>query len=178
MDLAMLAKELTAFLVPFLPFLVKAGEKVAEEAGKKLGGDAWEKAKGLWGKLRSKVEAKPAAQDAVQKAVTRPQDERVKAAVELQVEDILREDTILAAEIARLWEEAKAAGVTVIAIAWLNTVSNSPVVGFRKLIGIGGISVTSSRNGRIVCENTFRRPRISPASDSSETSKSRANAST
>lgn len=47
MDIATLAKEMTLFLTPVLPYLFKAGEKAAEEAGKKLGGDAWERAKGL-----------------------------------------------------------------------------------------------------------------------------------
>ncbi len=52
MDVTTLAKDVAAFLAPFLPYLLKAGEKAAEEAGKKLGGDAWDKAKSLWGKLR------------------------------------------------------------------------------------------------------------------------------
>lgn len=51
----------------------------------------------------------------MQKAVARPQDVRVKAALELQVEDILREDAVFATEIACLWEEAKAAGAMIIA---------------------------------------------------------------
>jgi hypothetical protein len=62
MDVTTLAKDLAVFLSPFLPFLLKAGEKAGEEAGKKLGGDAWDRTKGLWAKLRPKVEAKPAAQ--------------------------------------------------------------------------------------------------------------------
>jgi hypothetical protein len=45
MDITTLAKDVTLFLTPFLPYLLKAGEKAAEEAGKKLGGDAWERAK-------------------------------------------------------------------------------------------------------------------------------------
>ena len=61
MDVTTLAKDLVVFLTPFLPYLLKAGEKAAEEAGKKFGGDAWDRAKGLWAKLRPKVEAKPAA---------------------------------------------------------------------------------------------------------------------
>ncbi|MGE4096293.1 MAG: hypothetical protein AB7G75_36295 [Candidatus Binatia bacterium] len=115
MDIAALTQELSAFLTPFLPHLLKIGEKASEEAGKKLGADAWDKAKALWARLRLKMDAKSAAQDAVQKAVARPQDERVTAALELQVEDIFREDVVFATEIARLWEEAKAVGATIIA---------------------------------------------------------------
>jgi len=44
---------LTNFLAPFLPHLLKLGgdlgEKAAEEAAKKMGGDAWEKAKAIFG---------------------------------------------------------------------------------------------------------------------------------
>ena len=115
MDIAALTQELSTFLTPFLPYLLKAGEKASEEAGKKLGADAWDKAKALWARLRPKMDAKSAARDTVQKAVARPQDKRIQAALELQVEDILREDDVLAAEVARFWEEAKAAGTMIIA---------------------------------------------------------------
>jgi hypothetical protein len=37
-----------AFLAPFLPYLLKAGEKAAEEAGRRLGAAAWEQAQALW----------------------------------------------------------------------------------------------------------------------------------
>lgn len=40
MDIATLAKDVTLFLTPFLPYLLKAGEKAVEEAGTKLGGEA------------------------------------------------------------------------------------------------------------------------------------------
>jgi hypothetical protein len=33
MDVTTLAKDLAVFLIPFLPYLLKAGEKAAEEAG-------------------------------------------------------------------------------------------------------------------------------------------------
>ncbi len=115
MDIAMLAKDVAALLTPFLPYLLKAGERAAEETGKKLGGDAWEKAKALWGKLRAKVETRPAAQEAVQDVADHPDDEDAQAALRLQLRKILAEDEALAAEVARLWQETEAARVTVIA---------------------------------------------------------------
>jgi hypothetical protein len=115
MDVTMLAKGLAVFLTPFLPYLLKAGEKAAEEAGKKLGGDAWDRAKGLWAKLRPKVEAKPAAQEAVQDAAAAPNDEDIQAALRLQLRKLLAEDAMLARGIERLWQEAQQAGATVIA---------------------------------------------------------------
>ena len=115
MDVTMLAKDLAVFLTPLLPYLLKAGEKAAEEAGKKLGGDAWDRAKGLWAKLRPKVEAKPAAQEAVQDAAAAPNDNDIHAALRLQLRKLLAEDAVLAREIERLWQEAQQAGATVIA---------------------------------------------------------------
>jgi hypothetical protein len=116
MDVTTLAKDLAVFLTPLLPYLLKAGERAAEEAGKKLGGDAWDRAKGLWAKLRPKVEAKPVAQEAVQDAAAAPNDDDIRAAFRLQLRKLLAEDAVLAGEIARLWEEAQQAGITVIAV--------------------------------------------------------------
>ena len=61
-DLDEIARQIVQFLAPFLPYLLKAGEKAAEEVGRKLGAAAWEQARALWARLRPKVEARPAAQ--------------------------------------------------------------------------------------------------------------------
>ncbi len=105
---------LTAFLAPFLPYFARAGENLAEEAGTKLGSEAWEHAKRLWGKLRPKVEAKPAANEAAADVADRPGDERARSALELQLEKLLADDPTLAGEVARLWEDARAANVVAI----------------------------------------------------------------
>jgi hypothetical protein len=115
MDVTLLAQNIVTFLAPFLPYLVKVGEKAAEEAGKKLGGEAWEQAKALWGKLRPKVEARPAAKEAVQDAAAAPDNADAQAALRLQLKKLLDEDVSLAEELACLLSEAKKAGVTVIA---------------------------------------------------------------
>lgn len=47
MDIQGLAQQTVSFLTPFLPYLLKAGEKAAEEAGKKRGAGAWEAVKAL-----------------------------------------------------------------------------------------------------------------------------------
>ncbi|MFN4294016.1 MAG: hypothetical protein ACK4JD_07785 [Thermoflexales bacterium] len=99
-----------SFLAPFLPYLLKMGEKAAEEAGKKLGAEAWERAKALWVRLRPAVVARPAAQEAVQDAAAQPQDEDALAALRRQLKKLLTEDPALAAEIAQLWGEAKPPG--------------------------------------------------------------------
>ncbi len=115
MDLHTFIPQITEFLLPFLPSLLQAGEKAAEEAGKGLGAAAWEHAKALWATLRPKVEAHPAAREAVQDAAHHPQDADAQAALRRQLAKLLAEDEALAAEVARLWQEAQAAGVTVIA---------------------------------------------------------------
>jgi len=114
-DIATLAKDVTRFLPPFLPYLLKAGEKTAEEAGKELGGDAWERARGLWHRLRPQIEAKPTAREAVTNAAATPQDEDAQAALRLQLRKLLAENEDLAREIGRQWAAAQAAGVTITA---------------------------------------------------------------
>jgi hypothetical protein len=115
MDVSELVKQLTLMLIPLLPYLVKAGEKAAEEAGKKVGGDTWDKVKSLWDKLKSKIAAKPAAQEAVQDVARAPQDEDAQASLRQQLKKILSEDEALATQVAE-WLKQNAPSVnTVIA---------------------------------------------------------------
>jgi hypothetical protein len=120
LDVVVLSKEIVTFLAPFLPYLLKAGEGAAEEAGKKLGekagGGAWDKAKALWAKLRPKAEAKPAAQEAVEEVAASPKDEDARAALRLQLKKLLAEDESLAREVFEMHEGARKAGVNVAAI--------------------------------------------------------------
>jgi hypothetical protein len=104
---------LTAFLAPFLPYLVRAGQTAAEEAGKTFGAEAWRHAQRLWDRLRPKVDEEPAAEAAVAEVASRPDDERAQAFLELQLEKLLAADGALAADVARLWAEAQAANVVV-----------------------------------------------------------------
>lgn len=105
---------LTTFLIPFLPYLLKAGEKASEEAGKKIGekfgGGAWEKAKSLWAKLSPNVEAKASAIEAASDVAKDPEDQDAIASLRLQLKKLLNEDSTLSIEIARLFEEAKQTG--------------------------------------------------------------------
>jgi len=109
MDIS-LAHSLTTYLVPFLPYLVKAGEGAAGETGKKLSGEAWDRAKALWAKLWPKVEAKPAALEAAKDAAVSPGDADLQAALRVQLNKLLTEDQTLAAEVEQLLAKAKAAG--------------------------------------------------------------------
>ena len=104
MDPTILAQNLVVFLAPFLPYLVKVGEKAAEEAGKKISVSAWEQAKALWDKLRPRVEARPAAQEAVQDMTKTPNDEDARTVLRVQLKKLLAEDETLVEEIAQLME--------------------------------------------------------------------------
>jgi hypothetical protein len=105
-DFGKLAIDLTAYLVPLLPYLQQAGGKMAEEVGTKVGEGAWSRAKALWEKLWPRVEAKESAREAVADLAKRPDDPRVKGAVEIQLEKILEAEPGLAGELAQLLEAA------------------------------------------------------------------------
>ncbi|MEH2158212.1 hypothetical protein [Nostoc sp.] len=101
MDIALLVK----FLAPCLPFLLNVGNKAVEGASQKVGEDVWNKAKAIWAKLHPKVEAKEAANEAATDVAQKPEDEDLQASLRVQLKKILEADTVLAEEIAKIWEE-------------------------------------------------------------------------
>jgi len=115
MDIGAMASSLTTVLVPLLPYLLKAGEKAAEETGKAVAGQSWEWVKSVWTRLKPKVEAKPAALEAAQDVALSPDDQDAQAALRMQLRKLLTEDQSLAEEVSRWLEQGKAAGITVIA---------------------------------------------------------------
>src|ERR1700745_2619770 len=115
MDIGALASSLTTALVPLLPYLLKAGEKAAEETGKAVAGQSLEWAKSLWTKLKPKVEAKPAALEAAQDVAHAPEDEDLQTALRVQLKKLLTEDQSLAEEVSRWLDQGKAAGIIVTA---------------------------------------------------------------
>jgi len=115
MDISALASSLTTALVPLLPYLLKAGEKAAEESGKKALDQSLEWAKSIWAKLKPGVEAKPAALEAAQDVAHAPEDEDLQVALRVQLKKLLTEDQSLAKEVSRWLEQGKAAGNTVTA---------------------------------------------------------------
>jgi hypothetical protein len=115
MDITALASSLTTALVPLLPYLLKAGEKAAEETGKTVAGQSLEWAKSIWTKLKPKVEAKPGALEAAQDAAQEPEDQDAQAAFRKQLKKLLSEDQSLAEEVSRWLEQGKAAGINVFA---------------------------------------------------------------
>ena len=129
MDIGALASSLTTALVPLLPYLLKAGEKAAEETGKAVASQSLEWAKSLWVKLQPKVEAKPAALEAAHDAVQMPDNTDAQAALRLQLYKLLAEDQSLAEEVSRWLEQGKAAGITVTASGDRSVAIGGNVVG-------------------------------------------------
>src|SRR5215212_2158181 len=100
-DINLIADSLTNTLVPLLPYLLKAGEKAAEETGKTVAGESWEWAKSLWLKLKPKVEAKQAALELAEDVAQAPEDEDARAALRVQLKKLLSEDQSFAEEVSR-----------------------------------------------------------------------------
>lgn len=105
MNVALISKTLTVFLSPFLPYLLKAGEKAASDVGTKFGAAAWEKAQILWTKLQPKFAAKAAAMEAVEDVAQAPDDQDALASLRLQLKKLLTQDEALATEMAELMQE-------------------------------------------------------------------------
>jgi hypothetical protein len=102
---------LTSFLAPFLPYVVQAGQKVAGRAADVIGEEAANYAEKLWQRLRPGVESKPAAKEAVEEVAKSPEDEDALGALRIQLRKLLEEDEALAADLTKIWDEAKAANV-------------------------------------------------------------------
>jgi len=111
-----IANEVTGFLTPFVPYLLEAGKYAAGAAAKKFGEAAWNGATALWQKLRPKVDEKPALREALEDLARTPNDEDVQAAARVQVRKSLAGDLAVADDLARILENLKSSGVTVIAI--------------------------------------------------------------
>jgi hypothetical protein len=105
---------LVSILAPCLGVLLSGATAAAEQLGKSLAPDLLAHAKWLWAKLRPGVEAKPAALEAAEDVAQHPDDERTRAALELQLEKLLRADPALVDELAPIVKEAIAAGVVAI----------------------------------------------------------------
>jgi hypothetical protein len=102
---------LTSFLAPLLPYVVQAGQKVAGKAADVIGEEAANYAEKLWQRLRPGVESKPAAKVAVEKVAKSPEDKDALDALRIQLEQLLAEDEALAADLTKIWGQAKAANV-------------------------------------------------------------------
>lgn len=104
--IAPLAASLTAFLAPFIPYLVKGGEMAAAEVGKNTGAHVWEKTQVIWNKLWSRMESNPAAAAAIADLAATPSNFDARTQLQLQLREILAADPALARELAALMAAA------------------------------------------------------------------------
>ena len=97
---------LTAFITPFLPFLLKLGqgatEPAAESAASKFGEAEWKKAQAVWTALSSKVDTREAVKEAVTDAANNPEDEDYQAALRVQLKKLLANDAALAHQLTKI----------------------------------------------------------------------------
>ncbi|MGI0484341.1 hypothetical protein ACN4EK_02825 [Pantanalinema rosaneae CENA516] len=101
MDVALL----TAFLAPFLPFLMKLGSKASEKVAEKFGEDAWNKAKAVWSKLHPEIETKEDLKMAAEQVATKPDSKARKAVFQEELETLLKDNSDLATAIAQILQE-------------------------------------------------------------------------
>ena len=135
MDIVALAGAVTTALAPLLPYLLKAGETAADEAGKAIAGQSWEWAKSLWTKLKPKVEAKEAALEAAQDVAESPGNKNAQGALQYQLEKLLTKDQSLAEEVSRWLEEGKAAGINISVSGQRNVAIGGKVIGSTIITG-------------------------------------------
>lgn len=95
---------LMTLLVSSLPFLLKMGEKAAEQAASKLGADTWEQAKAVWGKLQPKVVQKGDMKVAVEQVAAKPESPARQSVLREGLEALLAEQPDLASAIADILE--------------------------------------------------------------------------
>jgi hypothetical protein len=106
MDPKLLADALTTTLAPVLPFLVASGTEAVKATGKKVGEEAFELGRRLWGKLHKPVAESPRALGAAEEVAEAPEDEDARAGLRRQLVKILEADPNLAAELAKLLDSA------------------------------------------------------------------------
>jgi hypothetical protein len=107
---------LTAFISPFLPFLLKLGgkavEKSTESASSKFGEAAFGKAQAVWGKLSPQVEAKESAKEAAIDVANNPDDEDLQVALKVQLKKLLDQDEKLLKAITQILQEDASDGTS------------------------------------------------------------------
>jgi hypothetical protein len=147
MDPITLATTVVAFLSPYL---VKAGEKAAEEVGKKLPDLAGK----MWNAITARFKGKPAAEEAEQDFVAKPDDQLNQSAFANQLRKILEAQPAFGPELARLLDGAqREGGDTVIA-------TGSGAVATRNGVaaGEGGVAVRGDVHGGIYHGSECARP--------------------
>ena len=102
-----LTQKIATFLMPLLPYLLKIGDKAAEEVGKKIGGEGWERAKALWERLRCKKSVEQVAQT----AAALPNNQALREALREEIARALAEDPALCEEVTTIYSRVEVGDV-------------------------------------------------------------------
>jgi hypothetical protein len=102
---------IVSLLAPFLPHLLRVGQRTADNAVDALTTEAGRRAQALWQKLRPHVESRPAASEAASDVAANPEDQRARGAFELQLQKLLDRERQLRDEVKEMIREAERAGV-------------------------------------------------------------------
>jgi hypothetical protein len=126
------------------PYLVKIGEKAAEEVGKRLPDLPAQ----LWNAITAKFQGKPAAEEAVQDITAKPDDEDNRAAFRKELRKALEADPTFAAELERLLANASAAsGDTIVNTGWGAVATSGGVAAGAGAVAVGGNVQGNIRTG-------------------------------
>jgi hypothetical protein len=138
MHALMLATTAVALLSPYL---LKAGEKAAEEVGKKLP----ETAVRVWNAIMTRFRNNMVAEAAVQDLTEKPGDQLNQSTFANQLRKLLDAEPAFATELARLLEEAKRQSGDIIT----NTGSGAVATSGGVAAGTGGAAVRGDVQGGI-----------------------------
>jgi hypothetical protein len=132
-SLGMEIATLTAFISPFLPFLLKLGgkalEKSTESASGKFGEAAFAKAQAVWGKLEPKIETKESTKEAAIDVANNPDDQDLQAALRVQLKKLLEQDEDLFKAIEQILKEDAPDGTSGTQIVQNVTGNQNQVIG-------------------------------------------------
>ena len=144
LDASALAKVVTSFITPVIPYLLKGKEQAWEEASKKVGADAWELIKSVWIKLTSYSKSAPGDQDRATKIVyaatevaSNPSDEDAIVALRFQIKKLLTDNPDRALEIERSIHEfrRKSPGQTNIRIGGVDIENSTNITNSGNIVG-------------------------------------------
>ena len=123
------------------PYLLKAGEKAAEEVGKKLP----DLVGSLWNAITARFKGKPAAEEAVKDFAAQPDDQLNQAAFAKELRKVLEAEPTFAPELARLLESAQRKGGDIIIMTGSGAMATTDGVA----AGAGGVAIVGNVHGGI-----------------------------
>ncbi|MGB7572005.1 MAG: hypothetical protein WBL87_09645, partial [Methanothrix sp.] len=95
LDYLGMAQSAVEIMAPALPFLIMGGKKAVEEAGRKIGSDAYDKAKSIWDRVHSSKSVQEAAKD----VAASPENEANRLKLVKQLEDLFIERQDIAEQV-------------------------------------------------------------------------------